>query len=144
MNEEDRARVIHGQVRYKDEWIPLEDKARREIEFRRRVEQGYVLDNGEWITIADKISRAKPAQQQPNQLLPFSNAFPNTNPLVSGAGMQVQPAATPPLPAYPAAPVPQMPPYPAQQQPPQQQSEPQKNISFSQYLNQRFTPPEQK
>ena len=67
MNQDERARVIHGQVVYKNQWVSIEEKQSRDKEFRKRIEQGYVLFQGEWITIDEKLARVTTAQTPAQQ-----------------------------------------------------------------------------
>jgi hypothetical protein len=138
VNQDERARVIHGQVKYKDEWIPIDEKAARETDFIRRVKQGFVKDGDNWIKIADKIIKEKtPATPQfPPDV--FSNVPPPyTPPQVSRTPVYQEPVSPP----SPVTPVPAPVPYSPLQdilQPEQPQVNPQENVSFSQYLDNAF------
>lgn len=67
MLKEDKARIIHGEVNYRNQWMPIEKKVDREKKRRKKIEQGLVFYQGEWITIEEKIARVSPAQQQQQQ-----------------------------------------------------------------------------
>ncbi len=66
MIKEDRARIIHGEVLYRNQWMPIAKKAGIEKKRREKIEQGLVEYQGEWMTIEEKLARISPAQvQQP-------------------------------------------------------------------------------
>ncbi len=67
MLKEDKARIIHGEVNYRNQWMTIEKKVDREKKRRKKIEQGLVFYQGEWITIEEKIARVSPAQQQQQQ-----------------------------------------------------------------------------
>ncbi len=67
MLKEDKARIIHGEVYYRNQWMPIVKKVDREKKRRKNIEQGLVFYQGEWITIEEKITRVSPVQQQQQQ-----------------------------------------------------------------------------
>lgn len=56
MIQEDRARVVHGQVYYQNRWMPAEKKAELEANRLGIIQKGLVQYNGEWIPIDDKVA----------------------------------------------------------------------------------------
>jgi hypothetical protein len=81
MNQDERSRVIHGQVHYQDQWVLIEEKDAREREMRKRLDQGYVLFQGEWVTIDEKLARES-AQSQPQMVQQNIYNNPVINPQV--------------------------------------------------------------
>jgi hypothetical protein len=71
MIKEDKARIIHGEVYYRNQWMPIAKKAAMVRKERKMIEQGLVHYQGEWIPIEEKLARVSPApmQQRPQQVI---------------------------------------------------------------------------
>ncbi|MBD3391059.1 MAG: hypothetical protein GF418_03300 [Chitinivibrionales bacterium] len=87
ISRDDRARVVRGQVFYRNQWVPVEEKEAGESEFRKRLQQGYVLYQGEWMTIEDKLARVRTAQAPPQQAGQHHYYY---NPTIAGQVYNVQ------------------------------------------------------
>ncbi len=77
MIDEDRKRIIHGQVLYNNRWMSIEKKIELESKDKKKIEEGFVCFQGEWITIEEKIARTKPqaSPQQKEQSIVFNQTI---------------------------------------------------------------------
>jgi hypothetical protein len=64
MNKEDKSSVVHGEVFYRNRWMPIEKKVDLEAQDRKKIEEGFVMFQGEWVTIEEKLARVFPPAPQ--------------------------------------------------------------------------------
>lgn len=63
MQNDDKSKIIKGQVFYNSRWMTIEKKVSIEQRNRKKIEQGFVFYQGEWITIEEKCSLLSPSKQ---------------------------------------------------------------------------------